>query len=103
MVGAGAVAAVIIVAAVIWWMVGAGVSEDQQVGIAACEELAVAEGLPPIARGDVKGPEDGVVDVSWEFSDGTFGGCQVEVIDGVSGAPVLVGDVAASPSPSPSA
>lgn len=101
--GAGAVAAVVIVAAVIWWLVGAGVSGDQQVGIAACEQFAIDEGLPAIARGDVSGPEDGVVDVSWEFADGTFGGCQVTVTDGVAGEPALVGDIAATPSPSPSA
>lgn len=100
---AGAIAAVVLIAAVIWWIAGAGVSDEQQAGIVACEQFAIDEGLPEIVRGDVAGPEDGIVDVSWEFADGTFGGCQVEVIDGVAGEPALVGDIAATPSPSPSA
>ncbi|MFV0285943.1 MAG: hypothetical protein ACK5IM_06065 [Demequina sp.] len=100
---AGGVALVVLIGAVIWWIAGAGVSDDQQVGIAACEQLAIEEGLPDIARGDVEGPSgDGTVSVSWEFSDGTYGGCEVVVTDAAAGEPVLVGDAAPSPSPSAS-
>ncbi|WP_084077096.1 hypothetical protein [Demequina sp. NBRC 110057] len=100
---AGAVALIVIVGAVIWWIAGAGVSDEQKAGIEACERLAIDEDLPAISRGDVEGPDaDGVVSVSWEFEDATYGGCEVAVVDGTAGEPALVGDVAPSPSPSAS-
>lgn len=90
-----AVAVAVVVAAIIWWLVGASLSSEEQAAITACEALHEDEGLPTIVRGGVDGPGgDGVYEVAWEFEDGARGGCNAEVENGVVVSATVVGDVA---------
>ncbi|WP_061961748.1 hypothetical protein [Demequina flava] len=91
--GAFAVALVVIIGAILWFFLGSDVSTVEQDAIAVCEEMAVEAGLPEIARGDVSGPdEDGVISIAWEFDDGTFGGCDAQQLDDGGFDAELVGD-----------
>lgn len=95
LIGALAIAMMVIIGAIIWFFMGAPVSTDEQRAIEVCEALAADAGLPEIVRGDVSGPDgDGVIEVAWEFDDGTFGGCDATLTAGGGIDAELVGGAA---------
>lgn len=102
--GAFAVAGLVVIGAVVWFFMGADVSTEEQQAIAVCEERAADAGLPVIVRGDVAGPDaNGMVSIAWEFEDGTFGGCEATSGEDGRWSAELVGDAAPDVSASPSA